>query len=94
VSITTARAPLSDDLARRQRRYLLQMGFRVVCFAAGALLWGHIPVVVPICLLVAATVLPYIAVLIANAAHERAGSTMTAAQARALDPAHQDEVLP
>jgi hypothetical protein len=92
VSITTARAPLSDDLARRQRRYLVQMGVRVVCFGAGALVWGHLPLIVPIVLMVAATVLPYIAVLAANAAHERSGRTMTLAQTRALEAATHEEV--
>lgn len=74
VSITTARAPLSDDLSRRQHRYLLQMSLRVVCFMAAVLVWGRVPLVVGIALMVAATVLPYVAVLAANAAGERRGT--------------------
>ncbi len=69
--ITSAPEPLADDLARRQRRYLWQMGVRLVCFVAAALMWSHVPVAVPILLLVAATVLPYVAVLLANAGRER-----------------------
>ncbi|MCG2800421.1 MAG: DUF3099 domain-containing protein [Cellulomonas sp.] len=83
VSITTARAPLTDDLTRRQHRYLLQMSIRVVCFVAAVLVWGRVPLAVGIALMVAATVLPYIAVLAANAAGERRG-TMTQAGARLL----------
>jgi hypothetical protein len=83
VSITTARAPLTDDLTRRQHRYLLQMSIRVVCFVAAVLVWGRVPLAVGITLMVAATVLPYIAVLAANAAGERRG-TMTPVGARLL----------
>jgi uncharacterized membrane protein YdbT with pleckstrin-like domain len=92
VSITTARAPLFDDLARRQRRYLLRMGVRAACFVAGALVWGHLPLVVPIVLMVAAAVLPYVAVLAANAGHERLGGTMTIAGTRALAATTREEV--
>lgn len=69
--ITSAPEPLTDDLARRQRRYLWQMGLRVVCFLAAGLMWSHVPVVIPIVLLVVASVLPYVAVLLANAGRER-----------------------
>ena len=42
-SITSAPEALTDDLARRQKRYLAQMGIRVVCFAGAVFSWGHIP---------------------------------------------------
>jgi len=70
-AITSAPASLADDQARRQRRYLIQMGVRVVCFLAVVLLWRHLPLPVAIALAVAAIVLPYIAVLGANAGRER-----------------------
>jgi len=70
-SITSAPEPLSDDLARRQKRYLVQMGIRVVCFAAAVLTWGRIPMWASLLLIVAAVVLPYSAVLFANAGRER-----------------------
>ena len=92
MSITTAPAPHFDDLARRQRRYLLRMGVRGVCFVAGALVWGHLPLVVPIVLMIAATVLPYVAVLAANAGHERSGGTMTIARTDALAAVTHEEV--
>ena len=70
-AITSAPASLSDDQARRQRRYLIQMGARVVCFVGAIIAWSHVPRIVGIALIAAAAVLPYIAVLGANAGRER-----------------------
>ncbi len=66
-SITSAPEPLADDQARRMRRYLFQMGFRVVCFlgaylASGWLRWS---------LVVIAVVIPYIAVVLVNAGRDK-----------------------
>lgn len=67
VSITTALPSLSADVAARQRRYLLTMGIRTVSFVLavlfteGWLQW--------VCI-VAAVVLPYVAVIRANAGRE------------------------
>ena len=65
--ITTAPTALSDDVAARTRRYLVQMGVRVVCFL-GAVLVDHWTRWV---LLAGAVVLPYLAVVLANAGRER-----------------------
>ncbi len=70
-AITSAPASLADDQRRRQRRYLVQMGVRVVCFIAAIFVWRHVPLAVGITLVAAAAVLPYIAVLGANAGRER-----------------------
>jgi hypothetical protein len=70
-SVTSAPEPLGADQARRQRRYLVQMGVRVVCFLLAAILWQHVPLWVGLTLIVGAVVLPYIAVLFANAGRER-----------------------
>ncbi len=64
VRITTAGASRAEDIAARQKRYVLAMSFRTVCFVAA--------IVVPITwlrilLVVAALVLPYVAVVMANA---------------------------
>ncbi|MCM0640382.1 DUF3099 domain-containing protein [Cellulomonas wangsupingiae] len=91
--ITSAPEPLADDLARRQRRYLWQMGVRVVCFVAAGLLWGHVPVAVSIVLLVAATVLPYVAVLLANAGRERRDEPGVFFEARELGAAPRHDEL-
>lgn len=67
VRITTAPAALSDDVAARMRRYLIQMSVRVACFL-GAVLVDHWTRWV---LLAGAVVLPYVAVVLANAGRER-----------------------
>lgn len=70
-SITSAPEPLGADQARRARRYLIQMGIRVVCFLLAVLTWTRVPMWVSLVLIVGAVVLPYIAVLFANAGRER-----------------------
>jgi len=64
VRITTANASRQEDIAARQKRYLLAMGFRTVCFLLAVVIPnGWVRVV----LVVAALVLPYVAVVMANA---------------------------
>jgi Protein of unknown function (DUF3099) len=70
-TITSTRAPLSDDLSRRARRYMLQMGLRTVCFLGAVFTWGRVPTAVSVTLLIGAVVLPYVAVVLANAGRER-----------------------
>lgn len=65
--ITTAPPSLADDMAQRTRRYLVQMSIRVVCFV-GAVAIDHWTRWL---LLLGAVVLPYVAVLLANAGRER-----------------------
>ncbi|GEL93378.1 DUF3099 domain-containing protein [Cellulomonas composti] len=69
--ITAAPEPLAEDQARRQRRYLAQMGVRLVCFLLAIFTWSRIPVWMSVVLLVGAVVLPYVAVIFANAGRER-----------------------
>jgi Protein of unknown function (DUF3099) len=68
--VTEARRPRSEDIAYRERRYLIMMAFRVVCFglaialfAAGAGWFAAIPGV-------GALVIPYFAVVFANGGRE------------------------
>ena len=70
-TITSAPPSLSADQARRQRSYLLQMAVRVLCFVGAVLSFHHVPLAVTIVLVVGAVVLPYTAVLVANAGRER-----------------------
>lgn len=65
--ITGAPESLADDITRRTHRYLVQMSIRVVCFV-GAVAIDHWTRWL---LLVGAVVLPYVAVLLANAGRER-----------------------
>jgi hypothetical protein len=85
-SITSAPEALADDMARRQKRYLVQMGIRVICFAAAVLTWGRIPMWASLLLIVAAVVLPYSAVLFANAGRERRDSDGTFMTPREIGP--------
>jgi Protein of unknown function (DUF3099) len=67
VVITSARASRSDDIRRRQVRYLISMGIRTACFVLvfvvhGPARWAF---------LVGSLVLPYVAVVIANASSSR-----------------------
>lgn len=94
-SVTTARAPRSEDRQRRARQYYLAMTVRTVCFVAacvtatftkGPLLWTFVAM---------AVILPYVAVVIANATNYTVG-TMESADAprpRAL-PTGTTAVLP
>lgn len=71
-SVTSAPQSAAEDQAERMRRYLLTMAFRVVCcglalVASGWLRWT---------LVAAAVVLPYVAVVMANAVGPRAGREM------------------
>lgn len=72
VRITTAAESRNADIAMRQRRYLLSMSLRTLCFV-GAILasLAGIHWLWPI-LIVAALVLPYVAVVMANATSRRA----------------------
>jgi len=68
--VTEARKPRSEDIAYRERRYLIMMGFRVACFAltivlfaSGAGWFAAIPAV-------GAITIPYFAVVFANGGRE------------------------
>lgn len=64
IRITTAARSHREDINRRQRRYLISMAIRTLCFvlavvfAGGMLMWVFIA---------ASFVLPYVAVVAANA---------------------------
>jgi hypothetical protein len=71
--ITGARQGLADDVRGRQRRYIISMSVRTVAVILAATLWNverHVAIVA----LVLGGLLPYIAVVIANAGRENAPS--------------------
>lgn len=71
--ITGARQGLAEDVRGRQRRYIISMSIRTVSVILAAVLWNverHVAIVA----LVLGVVLPYIAVVIANAGRENATS--------------------
>ena len=71
--ITGARRGLADDVRGRQRRYVISMSVRTVAVILAATLW-NVERYVAIVALVLGAVLPYIAVVIANAGRENAPS--------------------
>lgn len=73
VRITTAPESPGQDMAHRQKRYMISMGIRTVCFVAAiAVGQGWFRWV----LVAAAFVLPYIAVVMANSASPRIDGTL------------------
>jgi predicted exporter len=77
-------------MSRRQSRYLIQMSVRVVAFLLAVLTWNHIPHWVSLVLIVAAVVLPYVAVLFANAGRERDDDDVSYLGPRELGAGHDD----
>ncbi|MGF1426277.1 DUF3099 domain-containing protein [Kitasatospora sp. LaBMicrA B282] len=69
--ITGARTSLSEDVRGRQRRYIISMLIRTACVLLTVVLW-NVQVYVAAATLVAGILLPYVAVIIANAGRERA----------------------
>jgi Flp pilus assembly protein TadB len=65
-SITRARTGLTQDLHGRQRRYLIAMLVRTACVVLMAVTWSRWPVVAA-CALVGAALIPYLAVVVAQA---------------------------
>lgn len=83
VSITSARASRSSDIRKRQIRYLCSMGLRTACFVLAVVTTGPLRWV----FVAGAIILPYIAVVLANATDQRqsgAGPELF----RAEDPPH------
>ncbi|MEU1488349.1 DUF3099 domain-containing protein [Streptomyces sp. NPDC005752] len=95
--ITGARQGLADDVRGRQRRYIISMSVRTVSVVLAATLWNierHVAVVG----LALGVLLPYVAVVIANAGRENAPSlpsTFVSAPMRpalgaaSAEPAHE-----
>ncbi|MBP3080494.1 MULTISPECIES: DUF3099 domain-containing protein [Streptomyces] len=69
--ITGARQSLADDVRGRQRRYVIAMLVRTLSVIAAAALW-NVERYVAIVALVLGVLLPYVAVVIANAGRENA----------------------
>lgn len=68
-NVTTAPVSAAEDRAHRQRAYLISMSLRVVCFILAITVPAPMPV--RIALIAGAILLPYFAVVIANAARRR-----------------------
>lgn len=91
--ITAAPEPLTADVARRQQRYLVQMGIRVLCFLLAVVTWSHLPLWASLALIVAAVVLPYVAVILANAGRERRDEPEPFVDPRMIGGGHRTDEL-
>lgn len=67
IRITTASSSRHEEIAARQRRYVFSMALRTVCFVGAVVTTGVLRWV----LVAAALILPYIAVVMANAVSSR-----------------------
>ncbi|WP_031125505.1 DUF3099 domain-containing protein [Streptomyces sp. NRRL S-623] len=84
--ITEARQGLADDVRGRQRRYVISMSVRTVSVVLAAVLWNverHVAIVG----LALGVLLPYVAVVIANAGRESAPSLPSAYLTTPVRPA-------
>ena len=90
IRITTASAGAGADISARQKRYIVTMGIRTLCFVAVAVLAiSHVgPAWLPWIFVVGAVVLPYIAVVMANASNTKSDGF------ELLDGSSQDRQLP
>jgi hypothetical protein len=90
-TITSAQVSRQDDLNSRMRKYLMSMSIRTVCFVLavvfhGWLRWGFVG---------AAIVLPYVAVVIANAGPRRLDTAPRYdPERRAIDDPRRDRLEP
>jgi Flp pilus assembly protein TadB len=76
IRITTAAESRRVEQAARQRRYFLAMSIRSICFVGAVLAaLGHVAWLWPI-LIVGALVLPYVAVVMANARNSKGDDFM------------------
>jgi hypothetical protein len=66
---------MSEDIAYRQRRYLIMMGIRGVCFLAAVALFVNVPGFFWAIPAVGAIIIPYFAVIFANGGREPSRST-------------------
>jgi hypothetical protein len=90
VRITTASAGARADIDSRQKRYVITMGVRTLCFLVVAVLaMSHVgPGWLPWIFVVGAVVLPYVAVVMANASETKSDGF------ELRDGASQDKQLP
>ncbi|MFG3344592.1 DUF3099 domain-containing protein [Streptomyces sp. NPDC048018] len=91
--ITGARQGLAADVRGRQRRYVVSMTIRTLSVIAAASLW-NVERYVAIVALVVGAVLPYIAVVVANAGRESAPSLPSSFLPPPVRPALEAETEP
>jgi hypothetical protein len=71
--VTEARRPKSEDIAYRERRYLIMMGVRLVCFVIAVVAFLNGAGWLTAIPAVGAIIIPYFAVVFANGGREPDG---------------------
>lgn len=66
-SVTSARSGQKDEIGSRERRYVIAMAIRTVCFVGAVVAWQTVGPWLGAILFVGALVLPYTSVILANA---------------------------
>ena len=76
-AVTGLPTSLQDDQGQRMRRYLVSMGIRTICFILAVVaLAGLHWTLIGWTFVIAAVVLPYVAVVMANATRSRQSTTL------------------
>lgn len=75
-NITTLPDNPEIDRAHRLSRYVWQMAFRVVCFVAAVLIWSAWHSWIAVLPIVAAAIVPWVAVVLANAGNRTGGDVV------------------
>ncbi|WP_181431079.1 DUF3099 domain-containing protein [Curtobacterium sp. MCBD17_021] len=94
-NVTTLPDNPEIDRAHRLSRYVWQMAFRVVCFVAAVLIWSAWHTWIAVVPILAAAVVPWVAVVLANAGNRTGGDVVRPGGAielyDAVDPRIRDE---
>ncbi len=88
--MTTARLSHTDDIALRERRYVLTQSSRLLCVILGVAL--PVPIWVKLVLFAGAVVLPWLGVVAANAGPTVSRTKKTAIEAGLTETVHEDPV--
>lgn len=97
-SVTTAHVGRQEDVATRERRYLVMMGIRIACLPPAVFVDGWARWI----FIAGAVILPYVAVVIANAVSRPPDGTLTPAEpvpraalpASSVDPLDSQRRIP
>lgn len=94
VTVTSARMSHSEDVALRQRRYVLTQACRVVCVMLGVTVPAPVPL--RLVLFAGAAFLPWFGVVMANAgpSRERARTTAMVEHGSLVEPVQRLEIEP
>jgi hypothetical protein len=79
-SVTSARSGQRDEIGGRERRYVISMAIRTLCFVGAVVAWQMVGAWLGAILFVGALVLPYTSVILANAGvrHRATGADLLA----------------